>query len=149
MHNFVGKWITDDEFFNLKPRNVFHKQLEVVDLPCNEHRNRHILFRKEFETKNFNSSKIYISADDYYKLYINGEFVCQGPSPCYHFNHNYNVVDVTKYLKNGKNVIAVHTLYQGLTPEETDTLYVVLEKMTANLQAAAATLPEPPLGKDE
>ena len=43
----------------------------------------------------------------------------------------------------------IDTLYQGLTPEETDTLYVVLEKMTANLQAAAATLPEPPLGKDE
>ena len=70
MHNFVGKWITDDEFFNLKPRNVFHKQLEVVNLPCDEHRNRHILFRKEFEIQKFNGGKIYISADDYYKLYI-------------------------------------------------------------------------------
>ena len=48
-HNFKGKWITDGEFHNLKPRNVFHRQLEKVDLPCTEHRNRHILFRKTFE----------------------------------------------------------------------------------------------------
>lgn len=115
MHIFKGNWITDGEFFELKPRNVFHKQLEKVDLPCDEHRDRHILFRKSFElSSDFTDAKIYISADDYYKLYINGEFVAQGPAPCYHFQYNYNVVDVAKHLKKGKNVIAVHTLYQGL-----------------------------------
>lgn len=114
MHGFKGKWITDDEFYKLKPRNVFHKQLEPIDLPCDEHRNRHILFRKDFHTEDFSNAKIFISADDYYKLYVNGEFVCQGPAPCYHFRYNYNVVDVTEHLKKGKNVIAVHTLYQGL-----------------------------------
>lgn len=114
-HEFKGKWITDDEFFELKPRNVFHKQLETLDLPCEEHRNRHILFRKKFECgADVSDAKIYISADDYYKLYINGEFVAQGPAPCYHFQYNYNVVDVGRYLKKGENTIAVHTLYQGL-----------------------------------
>lgn len=114
MHEFKGNWITDSEFFELKPRNVFHKQLQKVDLPCNEHRNRHILFRKQFEIGEYEKALIYISADDYYKLYINGEFVCQGPAPSYHFQYNYNTVDITKYLKKGRNVIAVHTLYQGL-----------------------------------
>ncbi len=114
-HNFLGKWITDDEFCTLAPRNVFHKQLEVVDLPCDEHRNRHILFRKEFDIDtDIENAKIYISADDYYKLYINGKFVGQGPAPSYHFNYNYNIIDVSGYLKKGKNLIAVHTLYQGL-----------------------------------
>ena len=51
MYQFVGKWITDDEFYKLKPRNVFHKQLVQVDLPCDEHRNRHILFRRKFNLK--------------------------------------------------------------------------------------------------
>ena len=69
MHIFAGKWITDNEFYRLKPRNVFHKQLEPVDLPCDEHRNRHILFRKNFVISNsIENAKMYISADDYYKL---------------------------------------------------------------------------------
>ena len=28
MHKFTGKWITDAEFFELAPRNVFHKQFD-------------------------------------------------------------------------------------------------------------------------
>ncbi|MGM9637180.1 MAG: family 78 glycoside hydrolase catalytic domain [Eubacteriales bacterium] len=115
MHNFIGKWITDDEFFRESPRNVFHRQLERVNLPCDEHRNRHILFRKSFITDTaVKCAKIYISADDYYKLYLNGRFVAQGPAPGYHFRYPYNEIEVTDFLLPGKNVIAVHTLYQGL-----------------------------------
>ena len=114
-HEFNGKWITDSEFYNLKPRDVFHKGFKKVDLPCNEHRNRHILFRKKFTLKSIpKESKIYITADDYYKLYINGKFVGQGPAPAYHFAYEYNCIDVTDFLVCGENLIAVHTLYQGL-----------------------------------
>ena len=115
MHTFTGKWITDDEFANLPPRNVFHKQLEPMELPCDEHRDRHVLFRKGFALNGaVKDATIYISADDYYKLYINGSFVAQGPAPSYHFQYNYNAIDVSSYLRDGENVIAVHTLYQGL-----------------------------------
>ena len=115
MHKFSGKWITNDEFCQLKPRNVFHRQNEPIDLPCDEHRNRHILFRKKFHiNKKSTDVKIYISADDYYKLYINGHFAGQGPSPSYHFNYNYNIIDISDFLVEGENLIAVHTLYQGL-----------------------------------
>ncbi len=114
-HNFKGKWITNDEFASLAPRNVFHRQLDKVELDCSQHRNRHILFRKHFSCEqDIDKAMIYISADDYYKLYINGQFVAQGPSASYHFQYNYNTVDVAKYLHRGENVIAVHTLYQGL-----------------------------------
>ena len=115
MHSFTGKWITDEEFYNLSPRNVFFQVKDVVELSCKEHRNCHILFRKEFYLgEKPGEAKIYITADDYYKLYINGSFVSQGPAPSYHFRYNYNVIDVTEYLAPGKNIIAVHTLYQGL-----------------------------------
>jgi len=114
MHEFNGKWITDSEFFALEPRNVFHRQLDKVVIDCSEHRNRHILFRKKFNIGKVSDAKMYITADDYYKLYINGKFVCQGPAPCYHSHYNYNTVDVTEYLCEGENTIAVHTLYQGL-----------------------------------
>ena len=114
-HTFEGAWITDEEFSKLIPRNVFHRQLDKIDLPCDEHRNRHILFRKKFCCDILSENAlVYISADDYFKLYINGQFVAQGPAPSYHFNYNYNVIDVSKYLQKGENLIAVHTLYQGL-----------------------------------
>ena len=114
-HTFQGKWITNSEFANLKPRNIFHRQLDKVDLPCDEHRNRHILFRKKFICDSLTKNAIlYIAADDYYKLYINGQFVAQGPAPSYHFSYNYNIIDVSRYLQKGENLIAVHTLYQGL-----------------------------------
>ncbi len=115
MHQFQGKWITNEEFYNLKPRNVFHRQLDIIDFDCSEHRNKHILFRKKFNLLKTNGRAIiYISADDFYRLYINGKFITIGPAPAYHFNYNYNVIDVTKYLSNGENLIAVHTFYQGL-----------------------------------
>ena len=112
-HIFTGKWITDQEFYQLPPRNVFHKQLDRKEFDCSQHRNRHILFRNHF-TYSGGKATLYISADDYYKVYINGTFVAQGPTPCYHFLCNYNTIDVTDYLKPGNNILAVHTLYQGL-----------------------------------
>lgn len=114
-HTFQGKWISNETFANLRARNVFHRQLEKVSLDCSEHLNQHILFRKSFHIdRDFSFAKIYISADDYYKLYINGRFVAQGPSPAYHFQYNYNEIDISEFLVCGDNLIAVHTLYQGL-----------------------------------
>ena len=115
MHKFIGKWITDCEFSELEPRNVFQRHLNRVELQCDEHRNCHILFRKKFYLeKEPENTTVYISADDYYKLYINGSFVGQGPTMSYHMAYNYNVIDISEYVHAGENTIAVHTLYQGL-----------------------------------
>ena len=113
-HVFRGAWVTDAEFSELQPRNVFHRQKDVLDLP-EEHLNAHILFRGEFNLESLTRpATIYITADDYYKLYINGKFVGMGPALSYHSRYGYNTIDVSNYLQNGRNVIAVHTLYQGL-----------------------------------
>lgn len=114
-HKFLGKWITTEEFEQLKPRNVFHRQLDTsVNLP-EEHTNKHILFRRKIHMdKKFKKATLYITADDYYKLYINGSFVMQGPAPCYPFSYGYQTLDVSEFLQEGDNIIAVHTYYQGL-----------------------------------
>lgn len=114
-HQFVGKWISDEVLCAREPRNIFHRQLNKIKFPKDEHANSHVLFRKKFLLNHTPAeAKIYISADDYYKLYINGTFVGQGPAPAYHHCYNYNVIDVTSFLEKGENVIAVHTYYQGL-----------------------------------
>jgi alpha-L-rhamnosidase len=112
-----AKWITDPRFAGLQPMNLLHKEVQPIEAP--EHRpdlqNQHTLVRKRFEvTLPVGEAYLDISGDDYYKLYINGEFVGQGPAPGYHFHYYYNRIDVSRYLRPGANVIAVHLYYQGL-----------------------------------
>lgn len=112
-----ARWIMDKDFYGLAPINVFHRETEEVQLPPHreELKNRHMLIRKVFNINSkFKNAHIDITADDYYKLYINGKFVGQGPAPGYYFHYNYNRYDITSYLKEGKNIIAVHVYYQGL-----------------------------------
>lgn len=113
-YEFKGKWITSDEFCDLKSVNVFHRQLEKTNINSVAPQNSHILFRRTFHTQKRAQTYIYISADDYYKLYINGRFVCQGPAAGYPFHYYYNKVDISDFITNGENTLAVHTYYQGL-----------------------------------
>ncbi len=111
-----AKFICHPDFACVKPKNVFHKEMQKLE---NSNAgdcivDRHILFCNKFSCKNFASACIKISADDYYKLYVNGKFVCMGPAPGYPWKYNYNAVDITEYLEEGENFIAVHTYYQGL-----------------------------------
>ncbi len=110
-----AKFICHKDYAEIKPVNVFFKEMKCkkvvnpIDLV-----NRHILFRKKCSIYDFKNAVLHITADDYYKLYINGKFVTQGPSPCYSCGYFYNEIDVSKYLKKGENTFAVHTYYQGL-----------------------------------
>ncbi len=111
----MPQWITDAAFASRMPRNVFHRQLEPLDLPADPLSNAHILFRRHFVIAALPETAVMrITADDYYKLTINGIFVGQGPAPGYPTSYRYNVIDVLPYLRTGENVIAVHTYYQGL-----------------------------------
>lgn len=112
--DFVGKWITSDELCDLAPVNVFHRELDKREIKSAAGQNKHVLFRKRFEAKANDRTVIYISADDFYKLYINGKFVCMGPTAGYPFHYYYNEVDITDFITAGENTVAVHTYYQGL-----------------------------------
>ena len=111
---FCGKWITSKEFCSLEPVQVFHRQLNKIEISNKAPKNAHILFRKTFCAQKGLPTTIYLSADDYYKLYINGQFVCQGPAAGYPFHYYYNCVDISAYIHDGENTLAVHTYYQGL-----------------------------------
>ena len=65
------------------------------------------LFRKKFNLKNKPASfTIHVSADNRYKLYINGELVSMGPARGDISHWNYETVDIASNLKSGDNVIA-------------------------------------------
>jgi len=111
-----SKWITTPEYVSLTPINVFHKEWDAAPFgkTPDEINNTHCRFRKTFTLTEKGKYTIDISADDYYKLYINGRFVCQGPASGYAEHYTYNHTDITSYLQDGENVIAVDVFYQGL-----------------------------------
>lgn len=64
-------------------------------------------FRKTFELSAKPSEFIvHVSADNRYKLYVNGEVVSMGPARSDMHHWKFETVDIAKYLKVGKNVIA-------------------------------------------
>ena len=111
-----AKFICHKDFENLKPIDVFHKELSPN--PAEKHAeslcNRHILFRKKAVLGKASKAILKITADDYFKLYINGVYVTQGPPPSYPNHYYFMEIDVTSFLKEGVNTFAVHTYYQGL-----------------------------------
>lgn len=112
-----GKFISHKLFADEKPINVFHTEYPQITIPNadEKHADKHILFRKKFLLSgNVSDAIIKITADDYFKLYINGEFVTQGPPPSYPSAYYYMELPIGGFLKNGENTIAVHSLYQGL-----------------------------------
>ena len=103
LHNALC--ITTPAFADREPLYVFHREAERYE---NRHdaslANSHILFRRIFSVDELPEKAIlYLTADDYYKLYVNGTFVTQGPAPGYPFHYYYNEVDITAYLHKGEN----------------------------------------------
>lgn len=111
--NFHSEWITTHEFAPLLPINIFHKEHDEIVIPESPIKNNHVHFRKKIFIGAHKQVTINISADDYYKLYINGVFVAQGPASAYATSYNYNHLDITSYLQEGENIIAVHVYYHG------------------------------------
>ncbi|GAA3404081.1 family 78 glycoside hydrolase catalytic domain [Paenibacillus hodogayensis] len=115
--HWSASWITDEPFIGLKPLDPYRKELAPGERPPHRDdlKNRHMLARKTFVSSGAAESAILdITADDYYKLYVNGRFVGQGPAQENHYHYFYNRYDIAAYLREGLNVIAVHVYYQGL-----------------------------------
>lgn len=122
-------FISHPDFYSLKPINVYHDELDkdgrdiydrtdpadpITAAHPAQLRNRHIIYRKKATLPAFESALLRISADDYYKLYVNGEFVAEGPTAGYPEAYFYNEIDLSDLLTEGENLIAVHCYYQGL-----------------------------------
>ncbi len=106
-------WYTTDDFQSLEPVDIFGKE-SVLSVSESDIKNYHCLCRSEYLYDGEAAVKMKITADDYYKLYINGIYVTEGPAPSYHNSRFYNEIEITPFLRRGKNVIAAHVYYQGL-----------------------------------
>lgn len=73
--------------------------------------NQLVYFRHEFILKNIFHTDLCISANNRYKLWVNGREVENGPCKGDRWRQFYDIVDISDFLKIGDNVIAVEVLY--------------------------------------
>jgi hypothetical protein len=73
-----------------------------------------VLFRKSLELKSKpNEYIINISADNRYRLYVNGKYVNYGPQLSDIRHWRYETIDISSFLKEGQNTIAVEVVNFG------------------------------------
>ena len=64
------------------------------------------LFRKSFQFDTVPKQFIvHVSADNRYKLFVNGQYVCNGPARGDLMKWHFETIDIAPYLNKGKNVI--------------------------------------------
>lgn len=72
------------------------------------------LFRKNFDLKEVPGKfLIHISADNRYRLYVNGNYVTYGPAIGDIDHYRYESIDISEFLQAGKNVIAAEVVNFG------------------------------------
>ncbi|MEJ2006311.1 MAG: alpha-L-rhamnosidase, partial [Cyclobacteriaceae bacterium] len=92
--NWTASWISVPDINETAPGlYLFRKTLNIDELPA------------EFPVR--------VSADNKYKLFVNGDLASVGPSLGDPDNWNYEVVDLIPYLKKGQNIIAAEVWNEG------------------------------------
>jgi len=79
-------------------------------------------FRREFDLNDMHGKMVmHISAASRYRLYINGVSLLSGPCKGDRFRYFYETIDVTKYLRWGRNIIFVKVMsyppYDAITEQ--------------------------------
>jgi hypothetical protein len=73
-------------------------------------------FRRDFALARVpNRAPFYVTADQCYMLYVNGEYVSRGPARGYQAMWPYDEVDLAPYLVRGHNWIAVQAYNAGIS----------------------------------
>lgn len=107
-----GDWVWADY---ITPRLIHYadKRSDYKPLDKSE-MNKFVLLRRKFLVKeNLKKAIINITADSRYKLFINGKYIGRGINRCEAYYWYYNSYDITPYLKQGENVIAIHARFYG------------------------------------
>lgn len=109
-HTWEANWIT-------------HPNKPTFEAGC-------FLFRKSFQLQKVPKEfVIHVSADNRYKLYVNGTYIVSGPSSGDINHHRYETLNISEYLKQGENVIAAKVVnfgeYKKVATESVQTAFIL------------------------
>ncbi len=109
-------WICDPDFLGLSHVLTLHRQWDPDAEPVNppeELCNRHMLVRRAFHWDGRGELFLKITADDYYKLYVNGKLLGMGPAQSYPDRQPVDRYALKDLLREGQNVLSFHVFYMG------------------------------------
>ncbi len=73
-------------------------------------------FRKDFKLSSVpEKAPFFITADQAYRLYVNGKYICRGPARGYQSHWPFDEVDIAGQLNEGHNWIAVEAYNPGIS----------------------------------
>ncbi len=75
--------------------------------------NQTIVTRKNVELGLYDNGIIRITADSYYRLFINGQWIADGPCRSWANHYRYDEIDVTGFLQTGNNEIKIISSFFG------------------------------------
>ncbi len=114
-HKFNSPFITVPIFKDAMPINVFHREYdETWKAPVPIASDFHVAFRRIFKAEKGRKYVIDLSADDYFMLYVNGKYICQGVRQSSAWRYRYISCDISDEVEDGENVIFIHAYYHGL-----------------------------------
>ena len=76
--------------------------------------NQTVVARKRFKLGAFDSGILRITADSFYRLYVNGTWIADGPCRSWSEHFRYDELDVTSALKSGENEIEIVANFFGV-----------------------------------
>ncbi len=76
--------------------------------------NQTVIARRQFKLGEIQTATLRITADSFYRLFINGRWVNDGPARAWPEHYQYDVIDAAPYLQPGGNVIEVVARYYGV-----------------------------------
>lgn len=76
--------------------------------------NETIVARRSFTLRDFQTATVKITADSYYRLFVNDQWVGDGPCRSWPEHFQYDRINVAPYLRSGQNEIRVMVRHYGI-----------------------------------
>jgi alpha-L-rhamnosidase len=111
-----ASWVDPSRYLVLEPK-AGAWTAQWIDagegIPVNDF-GRVFYVRKSFDTRNPAAfSRVYVSADSRYKLWVNGVLAARGPARFDPLHQQYDTLDLSSLIREGGNVIAAEIMYWG------------------------------------
>lgn len=89
---------------------IFKQAVPVWEKNKETEMNHHLLFRSIVLGRDVKDgvTKIALTASNMYQLFVNGQFVAEGPARAGHGYYRVDEIDISKYLTSEQNVIAIY-----------------------------------------
>lgn len=99
----------------LTPTSPFHESRWIWPDGCAwDLTNCYALFRKRFELTELPAeAPLFLTADQSYRLFVNGRFVARGPARGFQEHWPYDEIDIRPFLVVGENLLAIRCHHPG------------------------------------